>query len=95
MPLIPFSQEESFGHRAKTTLERTEPEKTLVLMTETSNEAVVSESKATPLRTPMPHLATITTSQEILATPVITQTLLLLTFTPKYDRTTTPAASEH
>ena len=32
--------------------------------------------------------------QDVPATPVTAQTLLLLTSTPKYDRTTTPAISE-
>ena len=43
----------------------------------------------------MPQPTTATTSQDFPATPVATQTLLLLTSTPIYDRTATPAASEH
>ena len=64
-------------------------------MTETGNEVVVFESKVALLRTPMPHLATTTASQQIPAAPVTAQTLLLLTSTPKYDITATPAVSEH
>ena len=91
--MIPLSQG-SLVQRAETTQERTEPDRTLILLTETRNEAVISESEAAPLSTPMPHLATATTSQEIPATLVTLQTLLLLTSTPKFDKTATPAVSE-
>ena len=79
----------------KTTPERTEPERTLILVIETGNEAIVSESEVAPLRTPMSHLATATASQEIPATSITAQTLLLLTSTPMYNKTTTPAIFEH
>ena len=42
----------------------------------------------------MPQPITATASQEFPATPVIAQTLLLLIFTPIYDRIATPAVSE-
>ena len=51
LPLIPFSQEESFGHITETAPERTKPKRTLVLVTETSNEAIVSESEVALLST--------------------------------------------
>ena len=63
-------------------------------MTETGNEATVSEHEIASLSTPMPHQAIVTTSQEIPATPVTAQTLLLLTSTPKYDRIATLTVSE-
>ena len=80
--------------RAETALERTEPDRMLVLVTDTGNEVTVSESEVAPLSDLMPHLATATISQEIPATLVTAQTLLLLISTPKFDRTTTPAISE-
>ena len=95
MPLVPFSQEESVVHRAKIAPKRTELERMLVLVIETSNEAVISESEGATLRTPMPLPTTAIASQEIPATLVIAQTLLLLTSTPKYDRIATPTDSEH
>ena len=42
----------------------------------------------------MPNPTTATVSQDIPATPVTAQTLLLLTSTPKFDRIATPAISE-
>ena len=95
LPLVLFFHEESVVHSAKTAPERTEPERTLILVTETGNEAVVSKSEVATLRTLMPHLATTIASQEIHVTPVTTQTLLLLTSTPKYDKPAPPAISEH
>ena len=92
--LIPLSQEGSLVQRAKTVPERIELDRMLVLVIETKNEAAISEFEAAPLSTPMPYLAIATTSQEIPATPVTAQTLLLLTFTLKFDRTATPAISE-
>ena len=59
-------------------------------MIETINEATILEYEVAPLSTPMPHLATATTSQEIPATPIAVQTLLLLTSIPKFDRIATP-----
>ena len=58
-------------------------------MTGTGNEAIVSESEVAPLCTRMPHLATATTSQEIPATPIIAQTLLLLSLNINYPQTAT------
>ena len=42
----------------------------------------------------MLHLTTTIVFQDIRTTPVTTQTLLLLTFTPKYDKTATLAISK-
>ena len=95
LPLVPFSQEESLVHRAETAPKRTKFERTLVLVIETGNEAIVCEYEDATLRTPVPHPAIATASQDIPATSVTAQTLLLLTSTPKYDRTATPAVSEH
>ena len=63
-------------------------------MTEIGNEAALLEYKVAPLSTPMPHLTTITTSQEILATLLTAQTLLLLTSTLKFYRIATLAVSK-
>ena len=66
----------------------------LLLVTKTGNEATILESEVVLLSISMPHLATTTLSQEIPATPVTAQTLLLLTSTPKFDKTTTLTVSE-
>ena len=80
--------------RAKSAPERTEPERTLALVAEAEDAVDVSECKIAHTTTPMPHAATTTTSQEILATSVIAKTLLLLTSRSQFDRTTTPTRSE-
>ena len=92
--MIPLNQEGSLVQRAETTPERTEPGRTIVLVTELENEADVAESKIAPLNTLMPQPTTTTASQELSATLVTAQTLLLLTSSPKYNRTATPAISE-
>ena len=63
-------------------------------MTEAKNQAVIFEPNVALQSTPMPHLATVIAFQEIPATFVTAQTLLSLTSTPKFDKTTTPAISE-
>ena len=73
-----------------TALERTELEKDLALVT----NSVVPNPEATPLTTPMSIPASATTFQEIPATPTTVKTLLLLTFGPKFDKTTTQPGSE-
>ena len=90
LPLIPLSQEGSLVQKAETAPETTKPNRTPVLVIETINEATILEYEVAPLSTPMPHLATVTTSQEIPATPIAVQTLLLLTSIPKFDRIATP-----
>ena len=92
--LIPLNQKGSLVQRAETTPERAEPNRTIVLVSETRNEVDILESKTAPLSTLMPHLTIAIASQEIPITLVTAQTLLLLTSTPKFDRTATPAISE-
>ena len=75
--------------RVKPVPERTEPERTLILVTNADNQVAISNPKATLQSTPMPYPAIATASQEIPATLVTTKTLLLLTFGPKFDKTTT------
>ena len=53
--------------------ERTEPDRTLVLVIETRNEDAILESEVASLSTPMPHPAIATTLQKILATPITAQ----------------------
>ena len=61
--------------------ERIETEKALALVTDN----VVPDLKAALTSTPMPNLASVTSSQDIPATPTTAKTLLLLTSGPKFD----------
>ena len=83
-----LNQEGTISERAQPA-----PERTIALVTETE-AAAISEPETGPLTTPMPILASVTTSQDIAATPTTAKTLLLLTFGPQFDKTTTPARSE-
>ena len=83
------------GQRAAPTLDRTEPNRRLVLVIEAEVQAAGSKPEAVIQNTPMPHLAIAIASQELPATPVTAQTLLSLTSAPTFDRTTTPVVIEH
>lgn len=85
-----LGQEGSLVERAEHAPERIVPERTLTLVIEPDNQATISEHEATLQSTLMPHPAIATSSQEIPATPVTTKTLLLLTFGPQFNRTSTP-----
>ena len=67
---------------------------TSILVAQPKTAPTVAESEIAPLSTPMPQPATATVSQEFPATPVTAQTLLLLTSTPIFDKTASPAVSE-
>ena len=88
LPLVPSTQERSIVERietelAATTPERIEPEKELALVTDLVPERnVIPNPKVAPSTTPMPIPASATASQDILATPTTTKTLLLLTYGP-------------
>ena len=88
VPLVPSTQERSIIERietepAATTLERTEPEKELALVTDLVPESyVIPNPKVAPPTTPMPIPASATASQDILATSTTAKTLLLLTYGP-------------
>ena len=93
LPLVLVAQERSMVERdeieaAAAVVERTEIDKTLTLVIE-PQAIYVSATEAAHISTRMPNLASATTSQEILATPTTTKTLLLLTFGLKFDRTAT------
>ena len=95
LSLLPLNQEKSPVQPAELALERPNPERTPILVAEPEIETAVVESEIEPQSTTMPQPTTATASQEFPATPVTTQTLLLLTSAPIYDRTATLAASEH
>ena len=54
LPLIPLSQEGSLVQKVETALERIEPNRMPILVTETGNEDAILESEVTPLSTLMP-----------------------------------------
>ena len=56
-PLMSLNQKGSLDERAEPALERTKPERTLVLVIDADNQAVVSEPKAALQSTPIPPLA--------------------------------------
>ena len=59
---MPIGQEGSLVRRAEPAPERTEPDRTLALVAEAENQAAISKPEAVLQSTPMPHLATATTS---------------------------------
>ena len=63
-------------------------------MTKAGNQVAIFEPEVALQSTPMPHLATAIASQEIPATTVTAQTLLLFTSAPEFDRVATPAISK-
>ena len=90
LSLVPSTQERSMVKRSETetvatTPKRIEPEKDLALVT----DSVVLDPKTAPPTIPMPIPTSATTSQEILATPTIAKTLLLLIFGTKFDKIAT------
>ena len=90
--MIPLNQEGSLVQIAKTAPERSEAERTLILVAQSENAAAKFEAKN--LNTPMPNPPTSIVSQDVSATHVIAQTLLLITSTPKYDIIATLAVSK-
>ena len=90
-PLVPLNPERPMVKMAKLAQKTTERKRTLTLVTHPVAAAVVFEPETTPPTTPMPIQASITTSQDIAATPTTAKTLLLLTSAPHFDRTATPA----
>ena len=85
LPLVLVNQEGIIVERAKTTLERT---------VTAEAEPIVPIPEVAPLSTPMPKPTSTTTSQDVPTTLTIANTLLLLTFGPRFDRTTTQASFE-
>ena len=79
---------------AEPTPERPEPKRTAILVAQPETAPAVAEFEIAPQSTPVPQQTVATVSQEYPATPVTAQTLLLLTSTPIYDRTATPAIFE-
>ena len=86
--MVTLNQEGTIGERAQPT-----PERTITLVTETE-AAVVSKPETTPPTTLMPTLASVTASQDIVATLTTAKILLLLTSGPQFDRTATRTHSE-
>ena len=72
--------------RAELALERTEPEKTIALVTKPKAALAIFVPKTAPSTTPIPISASATTSQDILATLATVKTLLPLTSGPQFDR---------
>ena len=75
--------------RVESVLERTELERTNALVTEAEVADAVLECETAPITNPMPNPVSATTSQDILANPTTTKTLLLLTSGPQFDRIAT------
>ena len=73
--------------RAKFALERSEPKRTIVLVTK--DEVVIVVLETTPITTPMPNPVSSTAYQDFPATPTTVKTSLLLTFSSQFDITAT------
>ena len=92
--MIPLNQEESLVQTAEPASEIPEPERTLVLVAELETVLAIAKSEIALQSTPISQPTTAIASQEFLTTPITTQTFLLLTLTPIYDRTASPAVFE-
>ena len=79
---MPLSQEGTTIERVELAPERTEPDRTIVLVSESEATLAISIPETTPPSTPMPIPATASATQDILATPTTAHTLLLLTYGP-------------
>ena len=92
--MIPLNQEGSLVQTAEIPLERSKLERILILVAESENVVATAEFEAENLNTPMQNPTSATVFQDVPATPVTAQILLLLTSTPKYDKIATPIVSE-
>ena len=91
---MPINQERTLVERAPSVLERSVLERTIILVIEDEAVVAVFEHETAPIKTPMPKPVSTTTSQDIPTTPTTAKTLLLLTSSSQFDRTTTQAISD-